>query len=43
MTKTVLTPPSLRPKTFWQEWPMPSTIITQTPPNQYFPQGPIGR
>lgn len=44
MATTVPTPPSLRPKDRWQEWPMPQTVISPNPnPNQYFPQGPYGR
>lgn len=41
MTHTNTTPNPPRPQVRY--WPMPSTIITNVPPTQYFPQGPKGR
>lgn len=43
MTHTVITPIPPRTPSLTPCWPMPSTITTTTQPNQYFPQGPIGR
>ncbi len=43
MTHVTTTPVPPRTPSLVPAWPRPSTIITQTPPNQYFPQGPIGR